>query len=323
MDIRNAKPLFALKRGNAFEILAYGVCAMARDGKLLDPQIGDIKVITRSTLKPWQFLGADVFKDEDIWTLGMASSAGQELHVKRLQEFQALIQGDESKLILPQIYPVDPIQRSRCFAEGRQRSRYYHFCCGKHLMMQYASKVYGYSPENYWEPHHPLQQKIKTFIHAQIGCEVEWVTDGCGLPTVYTPIKNLVTLWHKMGASNDPRFLIMKDLWGRNPVLMGGDDILDTQIMVAAEGRVVAKEGADGVFGMQTRVERGEPSFSLILKLAHGTSKQHVILALWSQLDSQKKHLPPSMLKVLDFLSERRKKLIDSKQSFVAATEIF
>jgi L-asparaginase len=322
LDIRDAKPLFALKRGNAFEILAHGVCAVAREGTLLNPDLAEMKVITRSTLKPWQFLAVDVFTNDDIWALGMASTAGQELHVKKLQEFQALIKGDESQLILPQIYPFDPTQRTRCYAEGRPKSRFYHFCCGKHLMMQYAAKVHGFSPEKYWEPSHPIQKKIMAYVHEQMGGQVEWVTDGCGLPTVHTEVKNLISLWHKMGSSKNERLLIMKDLWGRNPVLMGGDETLDSQIMLASEGKVIAKEGADGVLGMQTRTEKGEPSFTVFLKLAHGTSKSHVVLALSSQLEMHKKALPPSMLKVLELLMDRRKKVMDPKHTFVSAAEV-
>jgi L-asparaginase II len=317
MDLSRAPALFGLNRGKTLEIVVHGVCGMIIRDEEVTPEVGDMRILTRSTLKPWQFLALDLFDEDDIWILGMASTAGQELHVNRLKQFRDKLGGDTESLVIPAIFPSDSKHRAQCLAEGRPKSRLYHFCCGKHLMMQYACKKYGYPTDGYWHQDHPLQLKIKSFFEHEIGQKVGWEVDGCSLPTASTTTSALLRLWDKMGRATDSRTMLMKKLWGDNPVMVGGDETLDTAFMKITDGRIIAKEGADGIMIMQSRVELGEEPFTMLVKLSHGNFKPHMTIAFWAGLNRFREKLSSSASKILAYLDDKMPSVIDSKQQFV------
>ena len=60
----------------------------------------------------------------------------------------------------------------------------------------------------------------------------------------------------------------------RHPDLVGGFDRLDSTILKACEGRVLAKEGADGLLGMSILHEDFPNGLGIVVKIAHGWDNQ-------------------------------------------------
>ncbi len=323
MDVRAARPLYGMKRGKALEILTYGVVGVTRDGILEASTPGDVKMVSRSILKPWQFLAADVFTDEDFWAIGIASSSGQAIHLEALASLKKVTGGEEADLVCGESYPFDPEEEARLRVSGRPKSKLYHFCCGKHLTLQHACRKNGWDPTTYHKLDNPVQQRLVKIIEGIAGEPVEWMVDSCGLPTLYAPLRVHLKLWSELGASRDPRKMQMKELWLRNSRLVGGYNRLDSDIVEASGHRVLAKEGADGVLAVQTVSERNEKQMGIIIKLVQGFTERDMGLALWTELNARQADLPDSFKAILNFLEQnKRTRWVKSDQTYVSPAEI-
>lgn len=323
MDVRAARPLYGMKRGKALEILTCGVVGVTRDGIMEASPLGDVKMVSRSILKPWQFLAADVFTDEDFWAIGIASSSGQAIHLEALAALKEVTGGDETTLVCAATYPFDSEEAARLRVNGRPQSKLYHFCCGKHLTLHYACRQNGWDPSTYHQLDNPVQQRLVKLIEDIVGERVEWMVDSCGLPTLYAPLRCHLKLWAELGGSKDPRKLQMKELWLRNSRLVGGYNRLDSDIVEVSDYRVLAKEGADGVLAVQTVSERNEKQMGIIIKLTQGFTERDMGLALWTELNARRDILPDAFKSILDFLEERKRtRWIKSDQIYVSPAEL-
>lgn len=56
----------------------------------------------------------------------------------------------------------------------------------------------------------------------------------------------------------------------RNPDLVGGFNRLDSSILKATDGKVIAKEGADGLLGMAVVHPDYPKGLGIVIKIAHG-----------------------------------------------------
>lgn len=60
----------------------------------------------------------------------------------------------------------------------------------------------------------------------------------------------------------------------RYPDLIGGFNRLDSTIIKAGEGRVLAKEGADGLLGIAIEHDDWPEGLGIVIKIAHGWNSQ-------------------------------------------------
>ena len=72
--------------------------------------------------------------------------------------------------------------------------------------------------------------------------------DGCGLPTVSNTVSELAQLLAGLVRERDDDWIW--EAMVNHPDLIGGFNRLDSTIIKAGEGRVIAKEGADGLLGL-------------------------------------------------------------------------
>ena len=56
----------------------------------------------------------------------------------------------------------------------------------------------------------------------------------------------------------------------RHPDLVGGFNRLDTTIIKSAKGRVIAKEGADGLLGLAISAPEFPDGLGVVIKISHG-----------------------------------------------------
>jgi L-asparaginase II len=70
--------------------------------------------------------------------------------------------------------------------------------------------------------------------------------DGCGLPTVSNTVAELAKLYAWLARTRDQDWIW--DAMVAHPDLIGGFGRLDSTVLKAGGGRVLAKEGADGLW---------------------------------------------------------------------------
>jgi L-asparaginase II len=96
--------------------------------------------------------------------------------------------------------------------------------------------------------------------------------DGCGLPTVSMTVTDLATLFAALVTEKNDDWIW--ESMTRNPDLVGGFNRLDSTIIKACGGRVIAKEGADGLLGMAIEHPEYPDGLGVVVKIAHGWNPQ-------------------------------------------------
>tara|TARA_Y100000994_G_C15472761_1_gene351829 strand:- start:93 stop:674 length:582 start_codon:yes stop_codon:yes gene_type:complete len=92
--------------------------------------------------------------------------------------------------------------------------------------------------------------------------------DGCGLPTASNTVSELALLYARLVLEKDDDWIWESMI--RHPDLIGGFNRLDSTIIKAGQGRVIAKEGADGLLGMAIEHPDYPNGLGVVIKIAHG-----------------------------------------------------
>ena len=276
----------------------------------------ELVCVSRTLLKPWQFLAADAFGPEPYWALGIATHAGQPMHLEAMMQLMAAAKAEENDLICPRAWPLDAMASAHLRVFGEQQSRLHHPCAGKHLMMIAACHRHGYSPENYWNIEHPLQRRVLNLVGRESAEKLTWVTDSCGLPVAAMSLRALLFMYEKLALADDERATALKTMWCEHARLVGGQRRLDSDLIEFSGRRVIAKEGADGLMVVQSLPQTGTAANQIatcIIKLASGYHPAHMALALWATL-SRAHDLPPVFVDLTEYLRSRLEEWVPRDQ---------
>lgn len=316
-------PLFALARKGVAEVVVTGVSYFKRERESIQGGDGNVMVVARSLLKPWQFLAADVARgdpsEESFWALGLASHSGQSHHLEAMKKLAAAANATEDDLFCPRGYPMDTAEAWFMRSRELHPARWHHPCAGKHLLAIAACRQHGFPVHGYWDPDHPLQKRLAFLLGQQLGEKPLWMTDSCGMPTLATTARAQLNLWERLATTQDRSVVAMRQLWSSYPHLVGGTGRLDTDLMEVASGRILAKEGADGLLALVALPFDAEPAATVFIKLGTGYNATYLALALWALL-SKTRDLPSAFLPVVDFLKARLEKWIPADQELVLPT---
>ncbi len=212
------------------------------------------KFYHRSCMKPMQAsvlidLGADKkygFTEEEI-ALCCASHTGDKIHQKYIKSILAKTGFNENDLLCA---PHEPLSRKECdylILNGLMPQKIHNNCSGKHGAMLTVCKEKGYSPKNYKDINHPLSDFI--INHVCNLCEVSRndiiiSKDGCGLPVIATTLEQLGKGF--LNLFTNTKYQKITNAFLNNPLLIGGEGRLDTQIIQNSKN-IVAKAGACGL----------------------------------------------------------------------------
>jgi len=164
--------------------------------------------------------------------------------------------------------PADPDMVSQLYKTGQAPTKLFNNCSGKHAGMLFYCHKAGLDPKTYLQPQHPLQVRILEAVKQWGGIEdVPLAIDGCGAPVFYLPLVSMARMYAHLGTS--PEFQPLRHAMTTHPELIGGQDRVDTAIMQASQGKLLAKVGADGVLCV-TRIDADQ---GLALKLSDGSAE--------------------------------------------------
>jgi L-asparaginase II len=250
--------LAEVERSGFVESRHLGVVAVAdADGRLL-ATAGDpgLVVYLRSAAKPFQAMAVRALGVENELGLGQVALAGacgshngEPDHVASVRKVLEAAGLDETALRCPPVLPTDRTARER--ADGP--AAVYHNCSGKHAYMLAGSVVRGWAPERYTEPDHPLQAVVGDILADYTGSPIEHVgVDGCGVPVHALPLRGLATAYARLGARSATREdgpTAVVEAVRRHPFMLSGTGQLDTLLVEATNGRILAKVGAESTYG--------------------------------------------------------------------------
>ncbi len=271
------EPLLDFRRAGVSETTIHGAVAWASGDKIVHSFGGNVLCYGRSMMKP---LMVKVFtKDLEPHTnwrqraIAVSSHNGTPEHVAAAQSL--LPESDWSLVQTPLDVPL--VQFGR---QVRRPRRWYHCCSGEHAAILQGCRLKGWSRVGYTLPHHPFfTAYLDVLRHAlpKNSDGTPWnplrvARDGCGLPTVSNTVNELALAFSALARDKDEDWIW--EAMVREPDLVGGFNRLDSTILKAGGGKVLAKEGADGLLGLAIVHPDFPEGLGVAIKIAHGWNPQ-------------------------------------------------
>jgi L-asparaginase II len=140
---------------------------------------------------------------------------------------------------------------------GKTATAAYNNCSGKHCGFLTTAVHCGEPTRGYIKYDHPVQRRLREVMSDLCGLDANafpYGTDGCGIPTLATPLKSLA---RAMASMADPSRLSNKHAeaatriraaMNAEPFMMAGTGAFGTRINAALPGVAEVKGGAEGVF---------------------------------------------------------------------------
>ncbi len=265
------EPLVDYRRNGVSETTIHGAVAWASGGQVVHSFGGNVLCYGRSMMKP---LMMKVFASEladCTWeqkAIALASHNGDTEHVAAAQ---SLLSPSERGLVRTPL-DVPLVQFGR---QVRRPRRWYHCCSGEHAAILRGCRVKGWPRVGYTVPQHPLFDAFLDVLRRDLGPDwqpLRVARDGCGLPTASNTVSELAILFGALAGRRDEDWIW--EAMVRHPDLVGGFNRLDSTILKAGEGAVVAKEGADGLLGLSVVHPDFPQGLGIVIKIAHGWNAQ-------------------------------------------------
>ena len=266
------EPLVDYRRAGVSETTIHGAVAWASGGEVIHQFGGNVLCYGRSMMKPLMMkVFAEALADHTDWrqrAISVASHNGAPEHVAAAQSL--LPRGEWGMMQTPLDVPL--VQFGR---QVRRPRRWYHCCSGEHAAILAGCKRMGWRRVGYTLPHHPFFQGYLDVLRRTLGDDwspVRVARDGCGLPTCTNTVSELAVLFADLVRRKDEDWIWQA--MTTQPDLIGGFNRLDSTILKAGAGRVLAKEGADGLLGMAIEHPDFPDGLGVVIKIAHGWNAQ-------------------------------------------------
>ena len=266
------EPLVDFRRLDVSENTIHGAISWVHGDEVIHSFGGNVLVYGRSMMKP---LLMKIFTDvlDDVLTdkqkaIACSSHNGDTEHVATAQSI--LTESEWGLMQCPLDVPL--VQFGR---QVRRPRRWFHTCSGEHAALLRALRLKGINRAGYTLPTSSWFQDFIDLLNSML--HPDWkplriAKDGCGLPTVSNTVDELATLFSALVRTKDDDWIW--DSMCKHPDLIGGFNRLDSTIIKAGEGRVLAKEGADGLLGIAIEHDDWPKGLGIVIKIAHGWNSQ-------------------------------------------------
>lgn len=232
-------------------------------GALGDP---DRVTFLRSAVKPFQAAaslellghgGADL-TDEEV-AVGWASHRAEPRHLTAVAALLARSATDPDDLTCPPaVGEHDP---------GAPAERRRFNCSGKHALFALAGTTVGERGPRLVEVDSAVQRHVLGRIEQWLGPVHAVAVDGCGAPAPAMALRSLAVGFARL--AHDPAFARVVRAGFAHPGLVGGEGRAETALLAAG---VIAKPGAEGVFGLAFRSASGR-SLAAAIKVEDGAGR--------------------------------------------------
>ncbi|MCA0303383.1 MAG: asparaginase, partial [Proteobacteria bacterium] len=206
-------------RGPIVESRHEGIAAVVKADGTVVASWGDIDhpVMPRSANKPIQamaFVESGAVErfglgNEHI-ALSCASHSGEKRHVETVRAWLAKIGLSEADLECGTHAPRLQSSIEDLVREGQHATPAFNNCSGKHSGFLSTAVQYGEPTKGYIGYDHPVQKRLRAVMSDLSGVDADgfaYGTDGCGIPTLATPLRSLA---RAMASMADPSGLSSK-----------------------------------------------------------------------------------------------------------------
>lgn len=266
------QPLVDYRRFDVSETTIHGAVAWYSGDKIIHSFGGNVLCYGRSMMKPFMIrVFSKEFESTTNWeqkSISVSSHNGDTEHVAAAQ---SLLPEEEWGLMQAPL-DVPLVQFGR---QVRRPRRWYNTCSGEHAAILLGCRLKSWSRVGYVLPQHPFFEAYLNELRVHLGKEwkpLRVARDGCGLPTVSNTVTELALLFSKLVQTKNQDWIWESMI--RNPDLIGGFNRLDSTIIKSCRGKVIAKEGADGLLGLAIEHPDYPEGLGVVVKIAHGWNPQ-------------------------------------------------
>jgi L-asparaginase len=266
------EPLVDYRRNGVSETTIHGAVAWACGEEIVHSFGGNVLCYGRSMMKPVMLkVFAEVLDPVTDWrqkAIAVASHNGSAEHVAAAQ---SLLPKDEWGLMQTPL-DVPLVQFGR---QVRRPRRWYNNSSGQHAAILLGCRLKGWNRAGYTLPHHPWFAAYLDRVRRTLG--PSWkprrvARDGDGFPTLAMTVSELARVYAALVATRDEDWIW--EAMTRHPDLVGGFNRLDSTVLKSCGGKVIAKEGADGLLGMAIEHDDYPRGLGVVIKIAHGWNPQ-------------------------------------------------
>jgi L-asparaginase len=264
-------PLVDYRRNGVSENTIHGAIAWVSGKKVIHSFGGNVLCYGRSMMKPFY---VRVFEKElskmnvKQKAISVSSHNGSAAHVEAAQSI--LTEGEWGLMQTPLDLPL--VQFGR---QVRRPRRWYNNSSGHHAALLLGCRLKSWSRAGYTLPTHPIFKNYLALMKSILGQTwqpLKIARDGDGLPTVSMSVTELARCYAHLAKTKNKDWIW--DSMCAEPDLVGGYNRLDTTIMKSCRGKVIAKEGADGLLGMAIDHKDYPEGLGVVIKIAHGWNPQ-------------------------------------------------
>ncbi len=314
--------LVEVTRGNIVESCHRGAIAIVNGKNEPIASVGNINFLTylRSSAKPHQAISVVVsgaakhfdFTNQEI-ALMAGSHSGETYHANCAARILEKI-----KLPYTALYcgVHTPFSHTAAKELGKNVNELHNNCSGKHAGMLASALIGGHSLEDYYKAEHPVQRAIAKIVAEFAGIEVKDLIvgiDGCSAATFaitvaqmalsYARLVNPQALRPELQAATK---LVANAMLEFPEMVAANTNRIDTDLMRALPGGLVAKAGAEGVYtigilpsakypeglGVAIKIEDGDIGRARNAAIC-GTVEQLGVLASTEMERLRTEYLPP------------------------------
>ncbi len=271
------------------------VAAVDAGGRLL-ARSGDPGLVTflRSAAKPFQALplveegvAARFRLTTEELAVACASHGGEPLHLAVVRSILAKAGVPEEAFECGAHLPLHLESAHALLRAGRKAAPIHNNCSGKHAGMLALARSKGWPLEGYRLAEHPVQERMLAEVARWTGVSSEQIgvgTDGCGVACFSLSIRAVAFAFARFAAAaarNEPGPETIARAMGAHPFMVAGTGRLCSELIEATKGRILAKVGAEGVYGALDR----ERSIGIALKVEDGARRACEVALLVSLME--------------------------------------
>ena len=220
-----------------------------------------------------------------------ASHGGEPRHVRGAARLLARGGFSPRDLVCGPHLPMHEPSARALLARGERPTRLHNNCSGKHAGLLLACRLLGLSPRGYWRAGHPLQRAVRRRISELTSYPessmVEGI-DGCGLVVYRVPLSAIALAYARLlsravagetATQARARARVVRAMWAA-PRMVAATGFFTTELLAAASGRLIGKEGAEGVYAVGVRGRAGGKSAGVALKIEDGSARARPAVTL-------------------------------------------
>ena len=265
------EPLVDYRRNGVSETTIHGAVAWAHGDEVIHSFGGNVLCYGRSMMKPFMLKAFTEELEDCSWEQKAISVASHNGDTEHVAAAQSLLSESEWPLMLTPL-DVPLIQFGR---QVRRPRRWFHTCSGEHSAILHGCRKKGWNRAGYTLPGHEVFTAYMAELRKYLGQDwqpLRIAKDGCGLPTVSNTVSELAQIYAGLVRDKDEDWIWEAMI--KHPDLVGGFNRLDSTVLKAGAGKVIAKEGADGLLGLAIEHPDYPKGLGIVIKIAHGWNSQ-------------------------------------------------